>query len=135
VPILEHPKWTPQRAPFDGLYDEVPHVVVSNETNWGAFFPEDLPLKMPGGDARKHYLPFWLHKIFLRMLEANITRATSDRPPPPCKQIARTEKNLGMIGLYPNLDGNKAGCRWIKPAKDDIINGGPGLVKEPVRDW
>ena len=74
VPILERPRWPPQRGPVVDLHDELPHVLVKNDTAWASLRNDldHLPSHRPAGDARKHYLPYWLYFILKRLRAANV---------------------------------------------------------------
>mmetsp|Transcript_1662 Transcript_1662/g.4833 ORF Transcript_1662/g.4833 Transcript_1662/m.4833 type:complete len:481 (+) Transcript_1662:174-1616(+) len=82
VPILERPMWPPQRGPVVELHDELPHVLVKNDTAWASLRNDldHLPSHRPAGDARKHYLPYWLYFILKRLRAANVTEATCTEP-------------------------------------------------------
>ena len=64
VPILERPRWPPQRGPFMDLHDELPHLLIKNDTAWASVRNDHLPSHRFGGDARKHYLPYWLCLLY-----------------------------------------------------------------------
>lgn len=116
VPILEDPPFLPQRPPFHALLDEVPHVLVKNETAWDALRPAHLPDARPDGDARKHYLPYWLHAIFAKFLEHGLENATAvdvaPRPEPALHDGKPTRP--GDIAHFPYLDPTHVGCRWAR---------------------
>ena len=112
VPILERPKWPPQRGPFGDLHDEVPHVRVKDGGAWAALANQHLPSHRPAGDARKHYLPYWLYFILKRLLAANVTEATIMEP--------RAEK-VEAENLHTS-------CRWAAigaPWDRLVVNMGP----------
>lgn len=117
VPILEDPPLAPQRPPFHELLDELPHIRIKNETAWGDLTPAHLPEARPAGDARKHFLPYWLHAIFAQLLAHGVENATAFDVAPPA-----TPGNYGghrarpsEIEHFPYLDPNHVGCRWADP--------------------
>lgn len=113
VPILERPRWPPQRGPVVDLHDELPHVLVKNDTAWASLRNDldHLPSQRPAGDARKHYLPYWLYFILKRLRAANVTEATCMEP--------RAEKVEAKV---------HTSCRWAAigaPWDNLAVNMGP----------
>ena len=113
VPILERPRWPSQRGPVVDLHDELPHVLVKNDTAWASLRNDldHLPSHRPAGDARKHYLPYWLYFILKRLRAANVTEATCTEP--------RAEKVEAKV---------HTSCRWAAigaPWDNLAVNMGP----------
>ena len=90
----------------------MPHVRVKDGGAWAVLANQHLPSHRPAGDARKHYLPYWLYFILKRLLAANVTEATIMEP--------RAEK-VEAENLHTS-------CRWAAigaPWDRLVVNMGP----------
>ena len=124
VPILERPRWPPQRGPFMDLHDELPHLLIKNDTAWASVRNDHLPSHRFGGDARKHYLPYWLYHIYDRLIKAGVSGTTWEPPAEDGK----------VRSFFPFMQGSKISCRWAVPAKDERCHGGCDSRK-PLKTW
>ena len=76
------------------------------------------------GDARKHYLPYWLYHIYDRLLKAGVSTTVWEPPAEDGK----------VRSFFPFMRGSKISCRWAVPAKDERCHGGCDS-RRPLKTW
>ena len=82
VPILERPRWPPQRGPFMDLHDELPHLLIKNDTAGHCVRWERPP---PFTSVRRRRAQALFALLALphsnRLMKAGVSRTTVREPP------------------------------------------------------